>query len=326
MKASKESSSRLCPLGDVPPLAARWGVSRVASRVSDPARASGGSRCGAPPGVLASAQSARFARGAAPAPSVAEGRCRPSSHSVSGVGPSVSVSGRSAANASPPPCAAMFGGSALCIDGRSAPPPGSPIGVDVGVRCGGPRICSAPTVGSPFCCWVGSAGGSASSFVGCVVPRAWSSATGGGMVWLPGPAGCGAPAGAAVRAGSGPGPGPGAGRPGDDGSASRAGGLVGGAWCRWGASASCVVAGRSSAPDVAGAWGIRPSVGPGVWGCTVSGGRAAVVLDGVSVCSCVGGLSGGVYAGPAAGRSGVPWCGRGSGWACVAAAWLAAGR
>ena len=49
MKVSKESSSRLCPLGDVPPSAARWGVSGVASRVSDPARVSGGSRCSAPP-------------------------------------------------------------------------------------------------------------------------------------------------------------------------------------------------------------------------------------------------------------------------------------
>ena len=44
----------------------------------------------------------------------------------------------------------------------------------------------------------------------------------------------------------------------------------------------------------------------------------------VAVCACVGGPSGGVYAGSAAGRSGVPWCGRGSGWACVAVAWLAA--
>ena len=47
---------------------------------------------------------------------------------------------------------------------------------------------------------------------------------------------------------------------------------------------------------------------------------------GVVVCACVGGPSGGVYAGSAAGRSGVPWCGRGPGWACVAAAWLTAGR
>ena len=49
MKASKGSSWRLCPLGDVSLSAARWGVSGVASRVSDPARAFGGSRGGAPP-------------------------------------------------------------------------------------------------------------------------------------------------------------------------------------------------------------------------------------------------------------------------------------
>ena len=35
MKASKESSSRLCPLGDVSSSAARWGVIGAASRVSD---------------------------------------------------------------------------------------------------------------------------------------------------------------------------------------------------------------------------------------------------------------------------------------------------
>ena len=149
------------------------------------------------------------------------------------------------------------------------------------------------------------------------------SATGGGSGRLRGPAGCGAPAGAAMRAGSGPGPGPRAG-PGDDGSAGRAGGPVGGAWCCWGAGPSCVLAGRSCVPDIARAWGVRPSVGPVVWGCTVSEGRAAVVSVGVAVCACVGGPSGGVYAGSPAGRSGVPWCGRASGWARVAAAWLAA--
>ena len=93
MEASKESSSRLCPLGDVSPSATRLGVSGVASRVSDPAQVSGGSRGGAPPGVLASARSSRFARGAASARSVADGVWRPSSHSMSGVGPSGSVSG-----------------------------------------------------------------------------------------------------------------------------------------------------------------------------------------------------------------------------------------
>ena len=79
-------------------------------------------------------------------------------------------------------------------------------------------------------------------------------------------------------------------------------------------------------PDVAGAWGVRPSVGPGVWGCTVPEGRAAVVSVGVAVCSFVGGPSGGVCTGSALGRSGVPWCGRGPGRACVAAARLAASR
>ena len=47
---------------------------------------------------------------------------------------------------------------------------------------------------------------------------------------------------------------------------------------------------------------------------------------GVAVCVRVGRLSVGVYVGSAAGWSGSPWCGRGSGWACVVAAWLAAGR
>ena len=67
MKASKESSSRLCPLGDVPTSSAHWGVSGVVSRASDPALVSGGSRGSASPGVLVSAWAARCARGAAPA-------------------------------------------------------------------------------------------------------------------------------------------------------------------------------------------------------------------------------------------------------------------
>ena len=53
---------------------------------------------------------------------------------------------------------------------------------------------------------------------------------------------------------------------------------------------------------------------PWVLGCTVSQARAVVVSVRVAVCACLGGPSGGAYAGPAAGRSGVPWCGRGSGW------------
>ena len=53
MKASKELSSRLCPLGDVSLPAAHWGVWGVASWVSDVARVSGGSRGGASPDALA---------------------------------------------------------------------------------------------------------------------------------------------------------------------------------------------------------------------------------------------------------------------------------
>ena len=115
-------------------------------------------------------------------------------------------------------------------------------------------------------------------------------------------------------------------RPGDDGSAGRAGGLVGGRWCRWGTGPPCVVAGRSSVPDVAEARGVRPPVGPWVWGCPASEGWAVVASVGVAVCVCVGRLSAGVYVRSAAGRSGASWCGRGSWWACVVAAWLAAGR
>ena len=51
-----------------------------------------------------------------------------------------------------------------------------------------------------------------------------------------------------------------------------------------------------------------------------------VASVGVAVCVRVGRLSVGVQFGSAAGWSGAPWCGRGSGWACVVAAWLAAGR
>ena len=326
MKASKESSSRLCPSGDVSSSAVRWSVSGVASRVSDPARVSNGSRCGAPPGMLASVRGARFARGAALARSAAEGRRRPSSHSVSGVGPLGSAPGRPAANPSLLPCAASCGVSALCIGGRSVPPPGSPICVGVAVRFWGPCISSAPTVDSSRCGWVGGAGGSASSFVGCNAPRVWPSATGAGSGPLPGPAGCGAPARPVVPAGSGLGLVPGAGRPGDDGSAGRAGGPAGGAWRRWGAGPSHVMARRSPVPDIAGAWGFWPSVGPGLWGCTVPEVRAAVVSVGVAVCACVAGPSGGVCTGSVARRSGVPRCGRGSGRVCVAAARLAASR
>ena len=216
--------------------------------------------------------------------------------------------------------------SALRTDVWSVPRPGSPIGAGVGVRCGGLCSPSASTAGASRCGWVGGVGSSAPSSAGGGAPQAWPPATGGGSGRPPGSAGCGASAGAAVRGGSGPGPGPGSGRPGGDISAGRAGGLVGGALCCWGTDPPCVVAGRSSVPDVAEARGVRPPVGPWVWGCPASEGRAVVASVGVAVCVRVGRLSVGVYVGSAAGRSGAPWCGRGSGSACVVAAWLAAGR
>ena len=61
------------------------------------------------------------------------------------------------------------------------------------------------------------------------------------------------------------------------------------------------------------------------WGCTVPERRVLVVSVGVAAGACVGGPSGGAYAGPSVSRSGVPWRGRGSGLACDAAAQLAAG-
>ena len=231
-------------------------------------------------------------------------------------------------DASPLPCAAMHGGSACCIAGRCAPPLGSPTGVGVAVRCGSPRISPMPTVGSPRCGWVGGAGGAASSSAGCAASRAWPSHTGGSRGRLPGPADCGSSAGTLVRAGSGSGSGLGAGRSGDDGSAGRTVGPARGAWCRWDAGSACIVAGRSPGAavlDVAGTWGSGPSVESWAWGRTVSEGWVVAMSVRVAACACVGGSSGGTYAGPAVGRSGVPWRGWGSGWACVAAAWLAAG-
>ena len=68
-------------------------------------------------------------------------------------------------------------------------------------------------------------------------------------------------------------------------------------WCRWGAGPACVVAGRSCVPDVAGAWGSRPSMGSWVWGRTVSEGQAVVVSVGGAACASVGGSSGGAYVG-----------------------------
>ena len=107
-----------------------------------------------------------------------------------------------------------------------------------------------------------------------------------------------------------------------------AAGPADGAWCRWDAGSACAVAGRSPGavlPDVAGAWGFGHSVASWVWECTVPGGQLVVLSVGGAARVCVGGSSGGAFAGPAAGRSGVPWRGWGSGWTCVTAARLAAG-
>ena len=55
MKASKKSSPRWYPLGDIFLPAAHWGVSGVFFRASDFARVSGGPRCGASFGAVSSA-------------------------------------------------------------------------------------------------------------------------------------------------------------------------------------------------------------------------------------------------------------------------------
>ena len=247
---------------------------------------------------------------------------------MSGIGSSGSVPGWPAVDALPLPCAAMPPGSACCIAGWSDPRLGVHAGGGVAVRCGGPPVSSASTVGSPRCGWVGGASGVAAVLAGRAAPRAWASDTGGGPGRLPGPADREASARMVVCAGSGPGSGSGAERPGDDGSAGRTAGPAGRAWCCWDAGSACAVAGRSPGAavlDVAGAWGFRPSVGLWAPGCTVSEGRVLVVSVRAAARVCVGGSSGGAYAGPSIGRSGVQWRGRGSGWACVAAARLAAG-
>ena len=187
---------------------------------------------------------------------------------------------------------------------------------------------AATTVGSSRRGWVGGANGMAASSAGRTASRAWPCDTGGGPGRLSGSADRGASAGTAVRAGSGPGSGSGAGRLGDDGSVGGTASPACGAWCRWDAGSACAVAGRSSGAavlDVAGAWGFAPSVGLWAWGCMVSEGRVVVVSVEVAARVCVGGSSGSVFAGPAVGQSGVPWRGRGSRSACVAAARLAAG-
>ena len=55
MKASKESSSRLCPLGEVSLSAAPWGMLGVVPQALDFGRVSIGPRGGASPGALVSA-------------------------------------------------------------------------------------------------------------------------------------------------------------------------------------------------------------------------------------------------------------------------------
>ena len=118
-----------------------------------------------------------------------------------------------------------------------------------------------------------------------------------------------------MGAGSGPVSGFGAGRPGDDGSVDRTAGPAGGAWCRWDAGSACAMADRSPGDavlDVAGVWGFGPSVGLLAWGCTVSEGRVVVASVGVAAHACVEGSSGSAFAGPAVGRSGVPWRGDGA--------------
>ena len=109
----------------------------------------------------------------------------------------------------------------------------------------------------------------------------------------------------------------------------RTAGPAGGAWCRWDAGSACAGACRwslrAAALGVAGAWGLGLSVGLLAWGRTVPEGRVLVASVGVAVRVCVGGPLGGAYAGPSIDRSGVPWRGLGSWWACVAAARLLAG-
>ena len=209
---------------------------------------------------------------------------------------------------------------------------GPAAGGGVSARCRGPPISSvASTVGSLRCGWVGVAGCVVASPVSRAGSLAWPSDTGGTPGRLPGPADRGVSAGTVACAGSGSeaGPGLGAQRLGDDDSVGRTAGPAGGAPCPWGACSACAGACRwspwAAALGVAGARGWGLLVGLLAWGHTVQEGRVLVVSVGVVVRVCVGGPSRGAYAGPFVGRSGVRWRGRGSGWACFAAAWLAAG-
>ena len=157
----------------------------------------------------------------------AAGGWRPASSPVSGIGSSGSVPGPAAADAAPLPCVAMPGGSACCIAGWSTPPLGSPTGGGVAVRCGGPCMSSAPTVGSSRCGWIGAAGGVAALSAGCAASQASPSDTDGSPGRFSGSADRGASAWTVVRAGSGPGSRSEDGRPGDDCSVGLTAGLAG---------------------------------------------------------------------------------------------------
>ena len=228
----------------------------------------------------------------------------------------------------------MPGGPARWFSGWSAPPPGFPVsgrsvaGGGASVHCGGPPIVSvAPTVGSSRWGWAGGAGGVAASPVGRAVSRVWLFDTGVAPGWFPGLADRGVSAGTLACAGSGSGFAPGRLR--GDVSVGRTAGPAGWSSCRWDAGSACAGACRwSPGADVlsaAGAWRLGLSVGLWASGRTVLKGRVLMVLVGVAVRDCVGGPSGGTCAGPSVGRFGVLWRGRGPGWACVAAAWRAAG-
>ena len=134
---------------------------------------------------------------------------------------------------------------------------------------------------------------------------------------------------ARVASGSGSGPGLGAGRLLDGVSVGCTACPAGGSWCCWDTGSAC--AGDSgwhpgaNVLGVAGAWGLGLSVGLWASGRTVPGGPALVASVGVLVHVCVGGPLDGACVGPSVARIRGPCCGRRSGWACVAAAWLAAG-
>ena len=134
---------------------------------------------------------------------------------------------------------------------------------------------------------------------------------------------------ARVGSWSGSGPGLGAGRLLDGIFVGSTAGPAGGLWSCCDAGSACAVAGGwhpgVDVLGVTGDWGLGLSVGFWAWGRTVPRGRALVAPVRVAVHVCVGGRSDGACLGPSVGQIGGLWCGRGSGWACVAAAWWAAG-